>query len=54
MKELDKEFSITKTVDLDLLTIRHYYQEITDKYTKDKNVIMAQKTAETIQYLMSS
>ncbi|MBK7956795.1 MAG: aspartate kinase [Bacteroidetes bacterium] len=54
MKELDKEFSITKTVDLDLLTIRHYYQEITDKYTKGRNVIMAQKTAETIQYLMSS
>lgn len=39
---------------LTLLTIRHYTPEIIEKLTKDKEIVLQQKTTETIQLLISN
>ncbi len=45
-------FDVQIQKDLTLLTIRHYNSEMIDKLTKKKEVILEQKTTETIQLLM--
>lgn len=37
--------------DLSLLTIRHYTEEMLDKSTEGKTVLLRQQTTDTIQYL---
>jgi aspartate kinase len=37
---------------LSLLTIRHYNQEIVEKLTSEKSILLRQQTQETIQVLM--
>jgi aspartate kinase len=38
--------------DLSLLTIRHYTQEVFEKLTKERNIILRQQTPDTIQLLL--
>ncbi len=44
-------FDVQVEKDLSLLTIRHYHKEIFEELTKDKNIILTQRTKETIQVL---
>ena len=45
-------FDVQLQKDLTLLTIRHYTREKFDELTKDKVVILTQRTTETVQVLM--
>ena len=47
-------FDVQIQKDLLLLTIRHYNNEIIDQLTKNKEIILEQKTRETIQLLMKN
>ena len=47
-------FDVQLEKDLTLLTIRHYDAEIINKLSKDKNIVLEQKTKDTIQMLMKS
>lgn len=44
-------FDVQVEKNLSLLTIRHYQKEIFEELTKDKNIILTQRTKETIQVL---
>ena len=44
-------FDVQVEKDLNLLTIRHYSKEIFEELTKDKHIILTQRTKETIQVL---
>lgn len=46
-------FQVQIRKDLTLLTIRHYTTEIIDKLTKDKTIVLEQRTTETIQFLFA-
>ncbi len=46
-------FDVTITKNLTLLTIRHYTNEIFEKLTKGKKILLLQKTTETVQSLIS-
>ena len=48
----DSIFDIRLEKNLTLLTIRHYTGEFLDRLTKGKNIVLQQKTADTIQTLM--
>ncbi|HEY8689164.1 MAG TPA: aspartate kinase [Chitinophagaceae bacterium] len=47
-------FDVQIEKDLTLLTIRHYNAEIINKLSKDKNILLEQKTKDTIQMLMKN
>jgi len=47
-------FDVQIEKDLTLLTIRHYNAEIINNLSKDKNILLEQKTKDTIQMLMKS
>jgi aspartate kinase len=47
-------FEVQIQKDLQLLTIRHYTPEIIDQLSKNKEVILEQKTKETVQLLMKN
>jgi aspartate kinase len=47
-----KLFEVTVEKNISLLTIRHYNDEIVAKMTAGKNILLLQKTKETIQVLM--
>ena len=44
-------FDVQVEKDLNLLTIRHYNKEIFEELTKDKHIILTQRTKETVQVL---
>ena len=48
----DSIFDVRLEKNLTLLTIRHYTGEFLDRLTKGKNIVLQQKTADTIQTLM--
>lgn len=50
--EADKLFDVQIINDLQMLTIRHYNPEIIERLTADKEILLIQKTKETIQLLM--
>ena len=50
--EVSEFFDVQVKKDLILLTIRHYNQEIVEKLTTGKNILLRQQTADTIQLLM--
>jgi aspartate kinase len=45
-------FDVQIKKDLTLLTIRHYNNEIVDKLTAGKTILLRQQTTDTIQMLM--
>ncbi|MCB9256859.1 MAG: aspartate kinase [Chitinophagales bacterium] len=51
VKLLEKDFSITQTESLNLLTIRHYNDNILQRELANREVWLTQKTRETIQLL---
>ncbi len=48
----DEFFDVQLEKNLTLLTIRHYRPEKIEELTKDKVILLAQKTEDTVQYLM--
>lgn len=52
VEDLKNDFEINVYNNLELLTIRHFTEEIRDKYTQNKHQILAQKNENTVQYLM--
>jgi aspartate kinase len=52
IEQLKNDFSITRSDNLSLLTIRHYNQGIIDRLTKDKDILLRQISRNTIQVLM--
>ena len=47
-------FDVQLEKDLTLLTIRHYNDDIINKLSKDKTIVLEQKTKDTIQMLMKN
>jgi len=47
-------FDVQVKKDLTLLTIRHYTREKFDELTKDKTILLTQRTTETVQALMQN
>jgi aspartate kinase len=52
VEDLKDDFDIKIFTYLEMLTIRHFNQEVMDKYTKGKKQVLAQKTDTTVQYLL--
>lgn len=52
--EASSTFDVQMMKGLTLLSIRHYTQEIFNKLTKNKTILLRQQTPETIQVLMKS
>jgi len=50
--EVSEFFDVQVKKDLVLLTIRHYNEEIVEKLTSGKNILLRQQTPDTIQLLM--
>ena len=50
--EVAEIFDVQLIKELTLLTIRHYTQEIVEKLTRGKTILLRQQTTETIQLLM--
>ena len=50
--EVSDIFDVQVIKDLTLLTIRHYDEEVVDKLTTGKTILLRQQTAETVQLLM--
>ncbi len=48
----DDMFNVQMEKDLTLLTIRHYTDEYLDRLTKNKTIVLEQKTVNTIQLLI--
>lgn len=48
------EFDVQVEKGIRLLTVRHYQQELVDRLTAGKEIILVQKTSDTIQVLMKS
>ncbi|MBC8046712.1 MAG: aspartate kinase [Fimbriimonadaceae bacterium] len=49
--DLAKQYNVTKNENLQLLTIRHYTNEVIEKLTAGKEIILTQKSRNTIQIL---
>ncbi len=52
IESLSPHFSIVRNEQLELLTIRHYYEGIVSKLTENKDVLLRQISRNTIQVLM--
>ncbi|MBA3649150.1 MAG: aspartate kinase [Chitinophagales bacterium] len=52
IKLLDENFSIKTNGGLDLLTIRHYTESLIEKYTSGKEILLEQKSRNTVQLVM--
>jgi aspartate kinase len=52
IEDLSSDFEIKTEHNLNLMTIRHYTNEILEKQRQNKAVILTQKNEDTIQYLM--
>lgn len=52
LKELDSQFIIRYNIGLQLLTIRHYSDEIISKQLREKTVFLEQKSRSTVQVLV--
>ncbi|MGI8892313.1 MAG: aspartate kinase [Bacteroidia bacterium] len=49
---LQKEFRVLYNTDVDLLTIRHYTQEVLNKLTEGKEILLEQRSRNTVQVVM--
>ncbi len=54
LHSLQPSFSISKTENLDLITIRHYNDQVLNRELEQKNIFLTQKTNDTIQVLCQS
>lgn len=51
MRELKNDFTITSEKNLEVLTIRHYNDKIVSELTAGKNILITQRTKETVQFV---
>ncbi|MDZ4846874.1 MAG: aspartate kinase [Chitinophagales bacterium] len=51
IRELKTDFSITTEKNLEVLTIRHYNDKIVSELTAGKNILITQRTRETVQFV---
>src|SRR5690606_40754452 len=51
--EASNQFEVTVLRGLELLTIRHYNEEIVHELTSSKNILLRQQTPETIQIVIN-
>ena len=52
IEELRKEFTVEVEDNLQLITIRHFQQEVIEKLTKDKTILLEEKSGETIRFVV--
>ncbi len=52
LEKLQKSFNVTQEKDLEVLTIRHYNQEIIDSMTKERIILFEEKLPNTIQMVV--
>ena len=50
--EASESFEVQVEKGLTLLTIRHYKEEVFEKLTKDRKIVLIQRSPETVQVLM--
>jgi aspartate kinase len=50
--ELEMDFEVKYNINLEMLTIRHYTEEKIHELTADKEILLQEKTRNTIQFLM--
>lgn len=53
MRELQAHFNISTSKNLEVLTIRHYNDSIVAALTKGKDILITQRTKETVQFVYS-
>ena len=51
-KTLEDEFNLKYNTDLELITIRHYTEELVEKITQDKTIFAEQKNRTTVQLVV--
>ena len=51
VRELKTDFTITTEKNLEVLTIRHYNDKIVSELTAGKNILITQRTKETVQFV---
>lgn len=54
IQELDLDFSVKYNKNLELLTIRHYSDEVVEENTRGRDVLLTQKTRSTIRVVVRS
>lgn len=54
IKELEKEFNVEVQDNLQLITIRHFEESVIDRLTKDKNILLEERSGETIRFVVES
>ena len=52
IEELQKEFKVEVENDLQLITIRHFQQEVIEQLTKDKKLLLEERSGETIRFVV--
>src|SRR6185503_2447882 len=52
IEDLKKDFKVLYNDNLRLVTVRHYYQSTIDKLTKDKTILLEQRSRQTAQVVM--
>ena len=52
IRELEKEFNVEVEDDLQLITIRHFKQSVIDRLTKNKEVLLEERSGETIRFVV--
>jgi len=51
--ELSKKFDVLYNNDLMLYTIRNYNEQVISSFIKDKNILLEQKSRNTIQFIVA-
>ena len=51
--ELSKKFDVLYNNDLMLYTIRNYNEQVISSFVKDKNILLEQKSRNTIQFIVA-
>jgi len=52
IEALEKDYKVLRNDHQQLLTVRHYNADLLDQLTKDKNIILTQKTRQTVQMVL--
>jgi aspartate kinase len=50
--DLNVTYKVLSNKDLELITIRNYQYEVIEKYTKNRDIILQQKSRHTVQMLV--
>ncbi|MGB3076620.1 MAG: aspartate kinase, partial [Chitinophagales bacterium] len=54
INELSKSFTVKSNESLSLLTIRHYTEAVLESYTSGKNILLEQKSRQTVQVVIKN